>query len=93
MSHFLRNKPGVQILMWLCQCGDAACCVLWARILSFTSWTGQKPVNETGLQRNLRAMLVLQTIEKFKKPLQNRWSCSHREELDSFCITVYHLEE
>lgn len=49
--------------MWLCQCGDAACCVLWARILSFTSWTGQKPVNETGLQRNLRAMLVLQTIQ------------------------------
>lgn len=64
MSNFPRNKPRVQILMWLCQCGDAACCVLWARILSFTSWTGQKPVNETGLQRNLRAMLVLQTIEK-----------------------------
>lgn len=28
-------------------------------------------MNETGLQRNLRAMLVLQTIEK-KHP-QNRW--------------------
>lgn len=28
-----------------------------------------------------------------KKPLQNRWSCSHRKELCSFSITVYHLEE
>lgn len=24
------------LLMWICQCGYAACCVLWARDLSFT---------------------------------------------------------
>lgn len=34
---------------------------------------GQKPVNETGLQRNLGAMLVLQTIENKPTPNQMEW--------------------
>lgn len=54
------------------------------------SRTGQKPVNETGLQGV--TYRPCWCFRLFKRKLHKRWRCYHKAECHSNCITAHHLK-